>query len=357
MAIRKNAPNYLKKTKQPFTTLLNKTLDLIPDAAALGIYVYLSSKQNDWIIQEKDLMSRFGSGRDFIRARMKILKDLGLLIKESVRDEKGKIIHWETILLNEVGENPHSQQNIQITEKPPSGKPRYLDNPTYINKRYNEINNNNINISTSGEAHDLDYNFSDEEINENKKSDYLNNHEQDKNDIPIDLIQKGNDTKSDYFDNQSKIKSSGKIRSQYCIKNILEDNFFQIPEQIIHDWIENRKKKRAPVTATAWKKVNKELTKCKEQGIDPVEAFETTVASGWQSLKVEYFLTKEFITKQEEAKKRSIELEQMAARRKQKEIDDAKRLRQMASKASEYERSKLRKKLGLKNPGVGHAYS
>jgi hypothetical protein len=96
-------------------------------------------------------------------------------------------------------------------------------------------------------------------------------------------------TKSDYQKNQTLNCTVPSKLTQYDIKNILSSNIFQIPEQIIHDWIANRKKKRAAVTQTAWNKINKELAKCKEQGIDPVEAFETMVASGWQSLKVEYF--------------------------------------------------------------------
>lgn len=97
--------------------------------------------------------------------------------------------------------------------------------------------------------------------------------------------------KSDYRKNQTKYCSVPSKLRQYDVKSILSNNIFQIPEQIIHDWIANRKKKRAAITQTAWTKINKELAKCKEQGIDPVEAFETMVASGWQSLKAEYFCT------------------------------------------------------------------
>lgn len=290
MAIRKNAPNYLRITKQPFTTLLNKTLDLIPDAAAMGIYVYLSSKQNDWIIQEKDLMNRFHVGRDFIRSRMKVLKELGLLIKEAVRDDKGRIIHWETILLNEITENPSSgQNNIQITENPAPGKPRHLENPTHINKRINEINNNINNISTSGEVRNVGYNKFDGEVVKKEKSDYKSNQLQvEKNDSQV-LEKEINIAKSDYCENQSINKSFRQNKIQYSLKNIQEENIFQIPEQVIADWIENRKKKRVPITKTSWNKINKELAKCKEQGIEPVDAFEKMVAHGWQGLDADWF--------------------------------------------------------------------
>ena len=290
MAIKKNAPNYLKKTKQPFTTLINKTLDMIPDAAAIGIYVYLASKQDDWIIQEKDLMNRFGAGRDFIRTRMKILKDLGLLIKEAIRDEKGRIVHWETILLNEVTVKPSPKENIHITEKPPSGKPRCLDNPTHINKRYKERNNSIINISTSGEVADLSYTDSDE-LDENEvKSDYLEDKLNDESNAAQAIVSPNNSAKSDKCDNQPKKETDRETKESYGLKEVLNDNIHDISLQQISDWIANRQKKRIPLTKTAWDKLNKELTKCKERGVDPHEAFETMVASGWQSLKAEYFL-------------------------------------------------------------------
>lgn len=101
---------------------------------------------------------------------------------------------------------------------------------------------------------------------------------------PTDL-----DTKSDYRKNQTKKNTVLQKKDQFDINHILQVNPFQIPEEIIRDWIENRKKKRVPVTKTAWNKINKEFVKCKEKNIDPIEAFETMVASGWQSLKVEYF--------------------------------------------------------------------
>jgi hypothetical protein len=203
----------------------------------------------------------------------------------------------------------------------------------------------NINISTSDEVPDIENNSEENEDLGNSHNQALEEHK----------AQKGLDvsdtcTKSDYRNNQDKYLSDSSKLKQYDIKDILSSNIFQIPEQIIHDWITNRKKKRAPVTQTAWNKINKELAKCKELGIDPLEAFETMVASGWQSLKVEYFITKELLSKQETAKKRSMELEQMAERRKQKEIEDSKRLNGIVSQASEVARNKLRQIVGLRSP-------
>lgn len=95
--------------------------------------------------------------------------------------------------------------------------------------------------------------------------------------------------KSDYRKNQTKKNTHSTNLTQYGINNILQNNIFQIPEQLIQDWITNRKKKRAAVTQTAWNKINKELAKCKEKGIEPIEAFEKMVAHGWQGIDADWF--------------------------------------------------------------------
>lgn len=76
----------------------------------------------------------------------------------------------------------------------------------------------------------------------------------------------------------------------FGLEEILNDNPFELPQETIEDWLTNRKKKKLPITRTAWNKTNKELAKCQKENIDPIEAFETLVASGWQCLKVEYLL-------------------------------------------------------------------
>lgn len=95
--------------------------------------------------------------------------------------------------------------------------------------------------------------------------------------------------KSDYQKNQTNKESLVIKKQHFDIKNILKTNIFQIPEEMIQDWISNRRKKRADVTSTAWSRINKVLSKLHENNIDPVEAFERMVASGWQSLEVGYF--------------------------------------------------------------------
>lgn len=170
MSIEKVTPNYLKHAEfpQPFTTILNETIDSIPTDSAIGIYVYLARKPPDWEIQEKDIMTRFNRGRDHVRKCLAILKEIGLLKKQAIRDEKGHISRWETILYrrvpeniscdnqeetlpsaasNHITENPSSGQDIHITENPTCGVNHILGKPTHTNNIYiqkKEIITNNI---------------------------------------------------------------------------------------------------------------------------------------------------------------------------------------------------------------------
>jgi len=136
MAVEKVTPNYLKKSgfELPYTIIINETIDIIPDNSAMGVYLYLARKPQDWDIQEKDIMKRFKKGRDHIRKCLSILKDIGLYKKESIRDGQGHITHWESTLYFQVPENPLCGVN-QVTENPTSGKTHLLDNPTHTKER------------------------------------------------------------------------------------------------------------------------------------------------------------------------------------------------------------------------------
>jgi hypothetical protein len=159
MSIVKNTPHILKHSGLSFTTLLNKTLESIKDPATLGIYVYLASKPSDWDISETNLQNRFCKGRDFIRARLAELKLIGLLKSVAIKDKKGRIVRWETILFSEVQvtENPSSGDDVQITENPPSGSARHLVDPPTTNKRSKQIKDlNKPPISPKGESNRFD---------------------------------------------------------------------------------------------------------------------------------------------------------------------------------------------------------
>jgi hypothetical protein len=74
------------------------------------------------------------------------------------------------------------------------------------------------------------------------------------------------------------------------VEDLLKDNPHNIEKQLLEDWIVVRKTKRAAITPTAWKELNKKLTIIGEtKGTTPVDAFTRMVASGWQSLDPKWF--------------------------------------------------------------------
>lgn len=100
--------------------------------------------------------------------------------------------------------------------------------------------------------------------------------------------------KETLFDQQENTSGSAKklSKSEQHQKNITADNPHKIPDAAIDDWLEIRKAKRAPLTPTAWKKLNKEMQKIKEAGLCPLEAFEKMVMQGWQGLNAEWIIHK-----------------------------------------------------------------
>ena len=84
---------------------------------------------------------------------------------------------------------------------------------------------------------------------------------------------------------------------QFGLEEIIENNPHKIDVEVIEDWIKVRKSKRAPITKTTWNKINKTLVLIEQEAhIKPEAAFETMVASGWQSIELKYFLTKKTVS-------------------------------------------------------------
>ncbi len=74
---------------------------------------------------------------------------------------------------------------------------------------------------------------------------------------------------------------------------MLSNNPFEIDKEVLADWVLVRKQKKAVITKTAWNRVLKELEKCKQNGLDTKDCFEKAVGSGWQSLKMEWFINQD----------------------------------------------------------------
>ena len=71
---------------------------------------------------------------------------------------------------------------------------------------------------------------------------------------------------------------------------LLADNPHNVPEQLLADWLTQRKAKRAAVTATVWSTVNAELVKCADAGITASDAITEALTSGWQGFKASWII-------------------------------------------------------------------
>lgn len=240
------------------------------------------------------LAKEIGTERRQVDRYIKELKDAGLI--GTFHPQKGGVNHFEFYDHSWMYE-PINEQ-LSYEEDPTTNMTLGHDkndvtpttNMSSINRKKIKTNKNkHKNISASGEATDFDYTEPDEQQGEKQKSDLkANQTENEKNDSQV-IEGEREPTRSDYYCNQTNNSTISKLSITYGLKNIQQENIFSIPDQMLQDWIANRKKKRAAITQTAWARINKELAKCKEQGIDPVKAFEKMVAHGWQALDADWF--------------------------------------------------------------------
>lgn len=168
------------------------------------------------------------------------------------------------------------------------------------------------------------------------------------------------------------ISPSGK-KDVFGLSQMLEENPFNIPEQMISDWLDVRKSKRAKMTATAWKGTNSVLQKLGQSGLNPVECFESMVASGWQGIKVSYFEKEIAATKhtpvikpvqdaqlREMLKKQAIAREEAEKEAKRKEIEASKGGIAKLTQMVDYKAIRARQEAEMKELGMTaseyHAY-
>ncbi|WP_458722422.1 replication protein [Pseudomonas brenneri] len=79
-------------------------------------------------------------------------------------------------------------------------------------------------------------------------------------------------------------------KTPFGMAQLLADNPHNVPEQLLADWLTQRKAKRAAVTATVWSTVNTELAKCAEAGITADDAITEALNSGWQGFKASWVI-------------------------------------------------------------------
>jgi hypothetical protein len=79
-------------------------------------------------------------------------------------------------------------------------------------------------------------------------------------------------------------------KDSFSLNDMLEDNPFDIEKSLIEDWIKVRSRKRAAITSTAWKQLNKHLEVIQNtKSFTAIDAFTKMVSKGWLSVDPEWF--------------------------------------------------------------------
>jgi len=119
----------LEKEDSGFTMMLNDTLQNIKNIDALGIYSYLSTKPQQWLINTKEISRHFDIGPKKVRAAFNYLIEIGLL--ERVRDRShGKLVGCSYFLRIRIN-LPRGQNGSVDEESPRSQKPRGQNGSPY----------------------------------------------------------------------------------------------------------------------------------------------------------------------------------------------------------------------------------
>lgn len=134
----------LRHADAPYTMLPVDTVQEVTDVVALGMWAYLQSQPEDWIVRQGQICAHFHIGRDKCRNAVKALKDVGLWTEEVEQGEGGKIIgriatiHYEPVPLKTRRTVTTLLKNRR-TEKPSAGKPPPTKEEVIQKKKKNKI--------------------------------------------------------------------------------------------------------------------------------------------------------------------------------------------------------------------------
>ncbi|PFO12832.1 DNA-binding protein [Bacillus thuringiensis] len=119
---------------------------------AKGILAYILTLPDDWVFYREELSQHAKDGINSLRAGMQELKEYGYIRRFPVRDEKNKIVRWETIIY----EIP--VDDYPPVENPPAGKPVAgnlpVDNHKLLNINIQSMKEQNTDIQNINHRHD-----------------------------------------------------------------------------------------------------------------------------------------------------------------------------------------------------------
>ena len=123
-------------------TVMNNTCLQDPNMSmkAKGLYAYLMSLPEDWVLHQTELKRHFKDGRDSIRTAINELIENGYVTKVDTRNELGQIVDCTYT----VYEEPRASSDSPNTEKPITENP-ISANPSIQSTNINKVlNNTNI---------------------------------------------------------------------------------------------------------------------------------------------------------------------------------------------------------------------
>lgn len=94
---RANAATLIKKGL-PYTIVSNETVHSIKDLDCLGVWCYLQTKPENWVIYKKEVANHFNVGRDKMSNIFKKLENLGLITVNQSRNEDGQFSKNQFVL-------------------------------------------------------------------------------------------------------------------------------------------------------------------------------------------------------------------------------------------------------------------
>lgn len=122
-------------------TVMNNTCLQDPNMSmkAKGLYAYLMSLPEDWVLHQTELKRHFKDGRDSIRTAVNELIENGYVTKVDTRNELGQIVDCTYT----VYEEPRKAKGNPTAEKP------ITENPTSVNPSIQSTNINKVLINTN----------------------------------------------------------------------------------------------------------------------------------------------------------------------------------------------------------------
>lgn len=119
---------------------------------AKGILAYILSLPDDWVFYMEEIATHSKDKLDSLKSGMKELKAHGYIKRFPVKDEKGKITRWETVIY-EIPQVENPQVENPLVGKPQVDEP-LVENPLLLNTKVlstdkQSTNKQNTNLQSS----------------------------------------------------------------------------------------------------------------------------------------------------------------------------------------------------------------